>query len=32
MKKILSDKNVVSLEKGLDVVLAWADRYEHAPK
>lgn len=32
MKKILNDKNAAALEKGLDVVLVWVDRYEHATK
>jgi hypothetical protein len=32
MKKILNDKNAAALEKGLDVVFVWVDRYEHATK
>jgi hypothetical protein len=32
IKTIILDKNVVAQERGLDVVLAWLDRFDNAKK
>lgn len=31
-KKMLNDKNAAAMEKGLEPIFAFYDRYDHAPK